>query len=428
VKKLYKKFLIYKAILKGMSPDIISQKFNISRNVIYKIKKEGFLRIKEKEKLVLDYFQKNPFSSVNEISKNLNFSKSFVYRMLRKYNIFNFKQSNKKILKILEFLIRKNDFENLKNFINYYNIDLDSEILNFENVPFEIKYIELSRKLNSGVDISYELENYLNELKEKELNFIYLKALVIKFDVLILKKQYKEIIKIFENLEKIDDMICLSLKAKFYNSYLNALSLEEEFEKGFTILKKIKRIYKKLTKKEKLNIERFISAFYYNYGNYKKAYDFSKNHPLLRILCLYQKGEYLKVINPSYSENEFYFVRLKSDYLNTINNITNNNISSLEKFIYIYSASISILFLGESKKMIETFIKAYDIEKLKFEDIIEFYYVFMTIYYKFIGDDNYIGFFKKLIELIGNRIDKHFYAIVSKDISNLKNSTNRGEF
>ena len=58
-------------------------------------------------------------------------------------------------------MIRKNDFENLKNFINYYNIDLDSEILNFENVPFEIKYIELSQKLNSGVDISYELENYL---------------------------------------------------------------------------------------------------------------------------------------------------------------------------------------------------------------------------------------------------------------------------
>jgi len=202
VKKLYKKFLIYKAILKGMSPDIISQKFNISRNVIYKIKKEGFLRIKEKEKLVLDYFQKNPFSSVNEISRNLNFSKSFVYRTLRKYNIFNFKQPNKKILKILEFLIRKNDFENLKNFINYYNIDLDSEILNFENVPFEIKYIELSQKLNSGVDISYELENHLSELKEKELNFIYLKALVIKFDVLILKKQYKEIIEIFENLKK----------------------------------------------------------------------------------------------------------------------------------------------------------------------------------------------------------------------------------
>jgi len=83
-------------------------------------------------------------------------------------------------------------------------------------------------------------------------------------------------------------MICLSLKAKFYNSYLNALSLEEEFEKGFTILRKIKRIYKKLTKKEKLNMERFVSVFYYNYGNYKKAYDFSKNHPLLRILCLYQ--------------------------------------------------------------------------------------------------------------------------------------------
>jgi len=220
-------------------------------------------------------------------------------------------------------LIRKNDFENLKNFINYYNIDLDSEILNFENVPFEIKYIELSQKLNSGVDISYELENYLSELKEKELNFIYLKALVIKFDVLILKKQYKEIIEIFENLKKIDDMICLSLKAKFYNSYLNALSLEEEFEKGFTILRKIKRIYKKLTKKEKLNMERFISVFYYNYGNYKKAYDFSKNHPLLRILCLYQMGEYLKIIN--------------SDY----------NILGFEKFLYIYAISLSFLLMGE---------------------------------------------------------------------------------
>ena len=193
-------------------------------------------------------------------------------------------------------------------------------------------------------------------------------------------------------------MICLSLKAKFYNSYLNALSLEEEFEKGFTILRKIKRIYKKLTKKEKLNMERFISVFYYNYGNYKKAYDFSKNHPLLRILCLYQMGEYLKIIN--------------SDY----------NILGFEKFLYIYAISLSFLLIGESVKSIETFIKVYNIEDIKFEDIIELYYVFMTIYYKFIGDDNYIGFFKKLIQLIGNRVDKHFYAIVSKDISNLKNS------
>lgn len=392
--------MIYKAILKGISPIIISEKFNISRNVIYRIKKEGFLRIKEKEKLVLNYFQKNPFSSVNEISKNLNFSKSFVYRTLKKYNIFIFKQPNKKIHKIINFLVERNDFENLKNFIYYYNIDFDSEILNYkiENFPLEIKYIELSKKLNEGFDISYELENYLNELKQKELNFTYLKSLIVKFDVLILKKKYKEIIEIFESLKKIDDIICLSLKAKFYNSYLNALSLEEEFEKGFSILKKIKSVYNKLPKKEKLNVERFISAFYYNYGNYEKAYEFSKNHPLLRILCLYQKGEYLKVINSSY------------------------NIFGFEKFLYIYAISLSLLFMGELARSIETFIKAYDIEKIKFEDIIELYYVFMTIYYKFIGDDNYIEFFKELVKLMGSRADKHFYAIVSKDISNLKNS------
>jgi len=400
LEKLYKRFLIYKAILKGISPDILSRKFNISRNVVYRIKKEGFIRIKEKEKLVLDYFQKNPFSNVDEISKNLNFSKSFVYRTLKKYNIFTFKQPSKKILKILEFLIEKNDSENLKNLINYYNIDFDNEILNLkiENYPLEIKYIELSQKLNSGIDISHQLDSYLNELKEKELNFTYLKALIVKFDVLILKKQYKEIVEIFENLKKIDNIICLSLKAKFYNSYLNALSLKEEFEKGFTIQKKLKKIYNKLTKKERLNLERFISVFYYNYGNYKKAFELSKNHPLLRTLCLYQMGEYSKVINSNY------------------------NISGFEKFIYIYVISLSLLFIGESIKSIETFTKAYDIEEIKFEDIIELYYVFMTIYYKFIGDDNYIEFFKEIVKLIGNKMDKHFYAIVSKDISNLKNS------
>jgi predicted transcriptional regulator len=112
--KLYEKFLIYKAILNKVSLTAISEKLNISRNVIYKVKKEGLIKIKDKESIVLNFIEKDPFKTIDEIALETNLNKIFIYRTLKKYGIITFRQPSKKILEIIEFLINEKKLQRAK--------------------------------------------------------------------------------------------------------------------------------------------------------------------------------------------------------------------------------------------------------------------------------------------------------------------------
>ncbi len=399
----YKKFLIYKSVLENGNIDKISRKLKVSVFSVYKIKKEGFFKIKENQKVLLDYIEKFPFLSKGEIMKNLAIKKDFLYDTLKKFNVITFRKMNEREIEMVRFLLKITDFKTLNDFLYYQNFEVEPSLIDISDINdgglFYIKYLKLYQKVQEGIDILDELERFLDFLKENNFNFTYLKALVLKFNVFILRKNYEKIVEILESIENLDNLISMSLRAKFYNSYLNALSLLGEFEKGFIILKKLKQIYKKISHDDKKEVLVFISTFYYNYGDIKSALNYSEKNSITYLLSLYAMGKYEKVI-----DYDFNFEHPSYNYLKT------------------YAISLSYLFLGKLKEAIESFTSAYNISQIQFEDYLESYYIFLITYHKYLQNNAYLHYFNEYIQRLKNKVDKHFYAIVSKDIKNLKDT------
>jgi DNA-binding phage protein len=243
--KLYEKFLIYKAILNKVSLTAISEKLNISRNVIYKVKKEGLIKIKDKERIVLNFIEKDPFKNIDEIALETNLNKIFIYRTLKKYGIITFRQPSKKILEIIEFLINEKNYNELKKLLTFQFLIPYKVFKNLETDDLELKFYKLGYDIyhsqKSSDELLSEIESYLNELKSQNKIFTFYKALILKIDVLILKKCFDEIIEIYN--ENIEHLISLSLRVMFYRAFSNAYSFKEDFKKAFYFIKKIKKVH-----------------------------------------------------------------------------------------------------------------------------------------------------------------------------------------
>jgi len=402
--KLYEKFLIYKAILNKVSLTAISEKLNISRNVIYKVKKEGLIKIKDKERIVLNFIEKDPFKNIDEIALETNLNKIFIYRTLKKYGIITFKQPSKKILEIIEFLINEKNYNELKKLLTFQFLIPYKVFKNLETDDLELKFYKLGYDIyhsqKSSDELLSEIESYLNELKSQNKIFTFYKALILKIDVLILKKCFDEIIEIYN--ENIEHLISLSLRVMFYRAFSNAYSFKEDFKKAFYFIKKIKKVHKKLKKSEKIENLKFFIALLYNYGNFKLCYKLSRKYhlKLFELMSAYSMGNYEDVIN----EN----VNLESKF---------------EKFIISYIKSMSLLMSFQFDKAIKIISDAYkELEFQNFEDFIEYYYIFLTIYNKLLENENYKLYFQEMKNILNDKMDKHFYAIVSGDISNLDKS------
>lgn len=401
---LYKKFLIYCELHKNKSIHSISKSMNISRSSVYKIKKEGFLNIKSEQKIILDYVQKYPFKNISEISKELNLSKSFVYRVLKKHNVFVFRNS-KIYSNIANFLAQINDIENLKKFILYfncYNISPDF-ILHLKEIPFELKIFEFEYVLKNFTEnyklseIENEIDNYLEKLRKENKLFLYYRALSCKFDILILRKNYSGILEYYD--ENIENLISVSLKAKLLSKIANAYSLESNYRNAISILKKLKKLYKKLSYSERKNISEYIFAVYYNIGNFKLAYKNSRTN-LSKIMSAFSLGKYENVINLNFKE-----------------------LSKHAYFIVNYAKALSYLFLGKPNEAISTISLTYENMNIKeIEDVMEFYYVFFIIYHKFLGTNLDKHYFEEAKNLLKDKIDPHIYAIITGDVSKLNRS------
>ncbi|MEO0197532.1 MAG: hypothetical protein ABIL78_06445 [candidate division WOR-3 bacterium] len=393
---LYKKFLIYKE-LKNNNAQYVLEVFGLSKGALYKIKREGFISIKPREKLVLDYVQREPTKSIIEISKELNLSKSFIYRVLKKYNIFVFKNS-KRYLDIINFLASINDIENLRKFIVYYNLyNLEPEfILNLKEIPLELKIFKFEYLLKNFKlrEIEEEIDDYLNELKNEGKLLIYYRTLALKFDVLILKKDYSKIIELYD--KKIEKLISFSIRARLLGRIANAYSLVGTYKDSIITLRKLKKAYKKLSNKEKQEILEYVFVVYYNIGNYKLAYKNART-TLAKVMFAFALGKYNNVINMDFK-----------------------NLSKHGQFIVNYAKALSYLFLGKPNEAISTMSFAYENMDIKeIEDLLEFYYIFLTIYHKFLRTGLDKSYFEELKKILKEKIDPHFYAIVTGDTSKL---------
>ncbi len=398
---IYKKFLIYKEIFEGEKISLIAKKYNVSRDTVYKIKSEGFFTIKDEQKVVLDYIEKEPFGSIVEISKKLNLDEIFIYRTLKKFNVITFKQLDNIEVEIINFLLKQKNYRILNEFLYYNNVEFEPEIIDFSNLETEFTYLEylkIYHKVSKRIDVLKELEKFLQELKFKGMIFTYLKALVSKIDILILKNDLKEVVDIIEKID-LDKLISISLKARFYNSYLNVLSRIEEFSKSILAMKKLEALYKKLPLYQKDNIRDFICASYYNWGNHKKAIKFSSDYSIVHAYVLYALGKYSDVINYKCNFNDPH---------------TNYLLTSIKAFSY--------LFLNKPQIALETMISAYNIEDIVFEDYLERYYTFVITYHKYFGNEIYLKYFQEYKERLSEKVDRHFYAIVSGNSSILKDT------
>ncbi|MCS7244512.1 MAG: hypothetical protein RMJ38_00050 [candidate division WOR-3 bacterium] len=399
---LYRRFLIYKSIKEGKDIDYILQTYNISKGTVYKIKNYGFIKIRPKELKVIEYVEKNPFKSINEISTELNLSKVFVYRTLKKYNIFVFKDADKNDLTIINFLIQKNDIDNLIKFAHYYHIIVPYDVIaKLKNIPLELEIFKIDYEITQIVkkpdDLLYEIEEYLNKLKERNYMLSYYFALSSKFDIFILKGEYSKIINYYD--EKFDKLLSLTVKSRLYNSLSNAYSFIDA-NKALNIIKKQKKIYRKLNLSQKRKVLKFVEAFYYNLGYFKKSYRLSRKGSLINILSAYAMGKYQEVISRNY--------------------ISNNK---LESFIINYAKAISYLFLSDTSKAMTTMSNAYkEMGENLIPNVAEFYYTFLIVYHRFLNTKLDLEIFEELKSVLGNNINKHFYAIVTGDISHLEKS------
>lgn len=398
----YKRFLVYKSLKEGKDINYISKAHNVSRETIYKIKKQGFIKIRAKELKVLEYVEKNPFKSINQISNELNLSKIFIYRTLKKYNIFVFKDASKNDLAIIDFLIQKNDIDNLIKFVYYHHIIIPySSIAKLKNIPLELEIFKIEYEIEKMTkkldDLLLEIDEYLNKLKQKNHMLWYYYALVSKFSIFIFKNEYSKIISYYD--EKFDKLLSLTIRARFYNSLLNAYTFIDA-RMALNIVKKQKKIYKKLSSAQKREVSKFIQAFYYNIGDFKKSYKLSKKGSLINILSAYAMGKYQEVIESEYVLN-----------------------SKLENFTINYAKALSYLLLSDTNKAMITMISAYkDIEKKFIPNAVELYYIFLIVYHRFLNTKQDLEIFEELKSILGNNINKHFCAIVTGDISQLGKS------
>ncbi len=392
----YKKFLVYKEILKDRKITLIARKYGVARNTVYKIEKEGFFKIGDDEKNVLDYVERYPFASVRDIMDALGLKKDFVYRTLNKFNVVVFREMSNEEVEIAKFLLEKENYKDLNDFLYYNNF----EFMECLNTDFEyLRFLNLYYRALNNDDVLDELENLLNNLKIRGMNFTYLKALFVKLDLIAMRKNYKEVIKVIESLTRLDNLISISLKARYYMLYISVLGRSDEFKKGFEAIGKLENVYVKLPDYEKDEAIGAICSYYYSFGNIRKAYEFSSKDSISHVFALYGLGKYKDIINYKFNFND--------PHLN---------------YLYTYNKSFSYLFLNKPQLAIETMISIYDIKNIKFESYLEYYYSFMIAYHKYFGNAVYLKFFEELKNRLDDKIDRHLYAIISGDTSKLKNT------
>ncbi len=378
----------------------IAQRHGISRDTVYKIKDEGFFKLSDRESKILNYVQKKPFASINEISKELKLPKNIVHRTLRKFHFVADKQIKDEDLRIIRFLLEREDYKTLNDFLYYNNVEFEPDIVEISNTDFRyLKYLTFYHRMSKGFDILDQLDSFLEELRSMELNLTYLKSLILKTYIFLLKKEFNKIVEIIESIKELDSLISLSLKAKFYIIYVNSLSRLDEIKKIPTIIRKLNQIYPHLNVEQKRELRDFISGSYHNLGDLIKAYKFSQENTISQVYILHGLGKHKKVVN-----YKFDFEDPQLDYL------------------YTYVASVSYILLNNPQFAIEKMISVYDNKNIKFEDYLEKYYMFQIIYHKYFNNSIYLEYFEELKSKLGDKIDRIFYATVSGDISNLKNT------
>lgn len=337
-----KRYLIYKELESGKSIREVAKEFSCSTRTVLKIKKFGYLRVCQKALIINEIFENYPHFTLEDIKNYLknNYKIELPISTIY-YNLRFGKMPKKDIIDLIEFLISKGEFFEIKKILNYYKLSrnyieiilkIPENFLNLNEKILKLEYIVMNYKINEDQRNFYL--NQINKLmEENNYNLYFFKLLKIKFFFLYQISKFDEVISDFQKYkEKIFSLKDEKLRTEIITFYCGTINdfLPKESKKLIDFLLSKKKTYRND------EVLKFLSG-------------------ALTTLGYIEKSKNLK----AFSTNYFYDM-VMGNYKNYIKNVRpqlkqalKDNKALIQKFTIIYNLAISYLFSGNFSKFLD---------------------------------------------------------------------------